>query len=204
MTTLPASAARRSVLADRLVSRRLATDVVLVASAIAFTSLMAQVVVPLYPVPITGQTLAVVLVGAFLGLRRGALSIFLYVLLGVLGAPILAAHTGGFAVLASPSFGYAIGFILSAAAIGWLAERNWDRKFVRASLAFTAASVIPYLTGLPWLAVVLAGLGAPHDLQSVLQAGLYPFIVGGIVKAVIAAGLLPAAWGMAGRRRPRG
>jgi biotin transport system substrate-specific component len=190
----------RPVLADRIRSRGLAVDASLVAGGALFTGLMAQVEVPMWPVPITGQTLAVVLVGAVLGARRGALSLLVYALAGLAGAPFFAGWTGGLHALALPSFGYVIGFIPSAALIGWLARRQWDQHFGRAVAAFTLASALPFVTGLPYLAIALTQLGAPHDLQAVLAGGLYPFIVGGIAKALIAAGVLPLAWKLVGRR----
>ncbi|MFJ3382843.1 MULTISPECIES: biotin transporter BioY [unclassified Curtobacterium] len=192
--------APRAVLADRLRTQGLATNAALVAGGALFTAAMAQVEVPMWPVPITGQTLAVVLVGATLGARRGVLSMLVYAIAGLAGAPFFADMTGGIQALAVPSFGYVIGFIPAAGVIGWLARRNWDRKVGRAAVAFTLASAIPFVTGLPYLTVVLGTLGAPNDLQSVLAAGLYPFIAGGLVKALIAAGVVPLAWKALGRR----
>ncbi|MDP4335172.1 biotin transporter BioY [Curtobacterium sp. A7_M15] len=192
--------ARRAVLADRLRTHGLATNAALVAGGALFTAAMAQVEVPMWPVPITGQTLAVVLVGATLGARRGMLSLLVYAVAGLAGAPFFAGFTGGLGALAVPSFGYVIGFIPAAGVIGWLARRDWDRHVGRAAVAMLVASAIPFVTGLPYLAVVLGQLGAPNDLQSVLAAGLYPFIVGGVAKALIAAGILPLAWKALGRR----
>ncbi|PCN46852.1 BioY protein [Curtobacterium sp. 'Ferrero'] len=192
--------APRAVLADRLRTRGLATDAALIAGGALFTAGMAQVEVPMWPVPMTGQTLAVVLVGASLGARRGTLSLLLYAVVGLLGLPVFADHAGGLASLTSPSFGYVIGFVVAAGVVGWLAERDWDKHFVRAAGAMLLASAIPFVFGLPWLAVVLGQLGAPNDLQSVLAAGFYPFIVGGVAKALIAAGALSLAWKALGRR----
>ncbi|WP_144749735.1 biotin transporter BioY [Curtobacterium pusillum] len=192
--------APRAVLADRLRTHGLATNAALVAGGALFTAAMAQLEVPMWPVPITGQTLAVVLVGATLGARRGMLSLLVYAVAGLAGAPFFAGFTGGLGALAVPSFGYVIGFIPAAGVIGWLARRNWDRHVGRAAAAMLLASAIPFVTGLPYLAVALGTLGAPNDLQSVLAAGLYPFIVGGIAKALIAAGVLPIAWKLVGRR----
>lgn len=192
--------ARRAVLADRIRTSGLATDAALVAGGALFTAAMAQVEVPMWPVPITGQTLAVVLVGATLGARRGMLALLVYAVAGLAGAPFFADMQGGLQMLAAPSFGYVVGFVPAAGLIGWLARRNWDRKVGRAAAAMLLASAIPFVTGLPWLAVVLGQLGAPNDLQSVLAAGLYPFVVGGIAKALIAAGALPLAWKLVGRR----
>ncbi|MBT1677206.1 biotin transporter BioY [Curtobacterium aurantiacum] len=192
--------APRAVLADRLRTHGLATDAALVAGGALFTAAMAQLEVPMWPVPITGQTLAVVLVGATLGARRGMLSLLVYAVAGLAGAPFFADMQGGLQALALPSFGYVIGFIPAAGLVGWLARRNWDRNVGRAAVAMLLASAIPFVTGLPYLAMALGQLGAPNDLQSVLAAGLYPFIVGGIAKALIAAGILPLAWKAVGRR----
>lgn len=192
--------APRAVLADRLRTHGLATDAALVAGGALFTAAMAQLEVPMWPVPITGQTLAVVLVGATLGARRGMLSLLVYTVAGLAGAPFFADMQGGLQALALPSFGYVIGFIPAAGLVGWLARRNWDRHVGRAAVAMLLASAIPFVTGLPYLAVALGQLGAPNDVQSVLAAGLYPFIVGGIAKALIAAGILPLAWKAVGRR----
>jgi biotin transport system substrate-specific component len=192
--------APRAVLADRLRTHGLATDAALVTGGALFTAAMAQLEVPMWPVPITGQTLAVVLVGATLGARRGVLSMLVYALVGLAGAPFFAGMSGGLHMLSVPSFGYVIGFIPAAGVIGWLARRNWDRKVGRAVVAFTLASAIPFVTGLPYLALTLGALGLPNDLQSVLSAGLYPFIVGGVVKALIAAGIVPLVWSLLRRR----
>ncbi len=193
MTTL-APSARRLVLADRVFSRSLALDAVLVVAGAAFVTILAQLSIPLYPVPITGQTLAVLLVGSTLGAARGGLSLVLYAVLGLVGLPVYApnadgSHTGGLGAIATPSFGYIIGFIVSAALVGWLAERAWDRKVLKALATFAAGSLAVFAVGLPWLAVTL------HlNLEQTLVGGFYPFIIGGIIKAVIAAGLLPLAW----------
>ncbi|MCS0498267.1 biotin transporter BioY [Protaetiibacter mangrovi] len=184
----------RLVLADRVLPRGLVTDLALVAGGALFTALLAQVTIPMFPVPITGQTLAVLLVGATLGAVRGGASLLLYALLGLAGLPFYApqddgSHLTGLAALAAPSFGYIIGFIPAAAIVGWLSERTWDRKFFKALATFAGGSLVVFAFGLPWLAVVTGA-----TLQETLEWGLYPFIIGGIVKAIIAAILLPAAW----------
>jgi len=188
MTTL-APTARRLVLADRVFPRTLLMDVVLVVAGAALVTVLAQVAIPLWPVPITGQTLAVLLVGSTLGAVRGAISMVLYALLGLVGLPIFSDGSHGAGVLFGATGGYIVGFIISAALVGWLAERQWDRKILKAIVTFVAGSVVVFAVGLPWLAVVLH-----TDLPTTLQYGLYPFILGGIIKAAIAAGLLPLAW----------
>lgn len=181
-------------LADRVFSRKLVTDAVLVAAGAAFVSLLAQLTVPLWPVPITGQTLAVLLVGASLGAARGAISLALYALLGIVGLPVFSEGASGLGIIGGPTGGYIIGFIVSAALVGWLAQRQWERKILGGLAAFFAGTIATFAVGLPWLALWLGNAGYPNDLNSVLESGLYPFIVGGIVKAVIGAGLIRLAW----------
>jgi biotin transport system substrate-specific component len=198
-----APAAPRLVLADRLFARTWVLDVVLVVAGAALTAVLAQVSIPMHPVPITGQTLAVLLVGATLGWARGAASLGLYLVLGLVGLPVYApledgSHLTGLAALAAPSFGYIIGFVFAAAAIGWLSERTWDRHVLKALATFVGGSLIVFAFGLPWLAAVTGG-----TLTEVLGWGLIPFIPGGIIKAVIAAGLLPLAWWGANRLAER-
>jgi biotin transport system substrate-specific component len=188
MTTL-APTARRSVLADRVFPRTLLMDAVLVVAGAALVTVLAQLVIPLQPVPITGQTLAVLLVGSTIGSLRGALAMVLYALLGLVGLPVFSDGTHGAGILFGATGGYIVGFILSAALVGWLAEREWDRKILKALATFAAGSLAVFAIGLPWLAIAL------HlNLAQTLAAGFYPFILGGIIKAVIAAGLLPLAW----------
>ena len=187
-------APRRSVLADRVLPRSLTVDLALVVGGAALTAALAQVAIPLWPVPITGQTLAVLLVGSSLGATRGALSMVLYALLGALGAPIFSDASGGMGVLFGATGGYIVGFVLAAAFTGWLAQRRWERGLVRGMLAFIAGSAVVFLVGLPWLQVSL-GLTWPQTLAG----GLYPFIIGGVVKAVIAALVLRGAWALVGR-----
>lgn len=184
---------RAAVLAD-LIPGALVRDALLVAGGAGFVGLLAQVAVPIpgTPVPITGQTLGVLLIGAALGWRRAAATIALYAALGLAGVPWFAGGGSGYA---SASFGYVIGFFLAATAAGWLAERGADRKVLRALPAMLIAEVIIYAAGLPWLAAVTG-----FSFAETISAGLVPFLLGDAVKAALAAGLLPAAWALAGRR----
>lgn len=192
----------RPVLADRVLpavlrlskGRSIATDAALIVGGAALTAGLAQVEIPLWPVPITGQTLAVLLVGASLGATRGALSMVLYALVGLLGAPIFSDHTAGAAVLLGPTGGYIVGFVLAAAFTGWLAQHRWERGLVRGLLAFVAGSVVVFLVGLPWLKVAL-----DLDWAQTLQSGLLPFVVGGVIKAALAAVVLRSAWALVDR-----
>lgn len=188
----------RPVLADRVLPRSLAVDAALVAGGAALTAGLAQVAVPLWPVPITGQTLAVLLVGASLGAVRATASMVLYALVGALGLPVFSDATGGLAVLGGPTGGYIVGFVLAAAATGWLARRRFDRTLLRGLLAFVAGSAVVFAVGLPWLHAVLGGSWA-----ATLQGGLYPFVLGGLIKAAIAALVLRGAWALVDRADAR-
>lgn len=179
----------RPTLADHVVPRGLVTDIALVAGGAALTGLLAQVAIPLWPVPITGQTLAVLLVGSTLGASRGALAMLAYAVAGVAGIPWFSDTGHGIGVLLGSSGGYIVGFVLAAALTGWLAQRQWDRRFLHAAVTFLAGSGVVFLVGLPWLAVVTGA-----DLQQTLAWGLWPFIPGGIIKALIAAAIIPAVW----------
>jgi len=179
----------RPVLADRVFSRSIVTDMILIAAGAGLTAIAAQLAVPLWPVPITGQTLAVLIVGSTLGALRGALSMVLYALVGIAGVPVFSDASHGIDIVAGPTGGYIIGFIFAAALTGWLAQRQWDHKIVKAFLAFSVGTVVTFVVGLPWLAASLN-----LTLEQTLQAGLYPFILGGVIKAALAAGFIRLAW----------
>jgi biotin transport system substrate-specific component len=187
---------RRSplVLADLLPGAAV-RDGLLVVGAAAFIGLLAQISIPLSftPVPITGQTLGVLLAGTALGWWRAGAALVLYAVAGVAGVPWFAGHSSGYA---SASFGYVVGFVAAATACGYLAGRGADRSVLRLLPAMIAAEVVIYAFGLTWLAIDLH-LGA----SATIAAGLTPFLAGDAIKAAIAAGLLPAAWWLAGPRR---
>lgn len=185
---------RALVLAD-LIPGALARDAALVAGGAGLVGLLAQVALPIpgSPVPITGQTLGVLLIGAAFGWRRAAATIALYAIVGLAGVPWFAGGTSGWH---TASFGYVIGFFLAATAAGWLAERGADRKVLKALPAMLAAEVIIYLAGLPWLAVAVG-----YSVSETIAKGLVPFLIGDAIKAALAAGLLPATWALTARRR---
>ncbi len=189
MTALAPSVPRRLVLADRVFPRHLVVDATLVVLGAALVGGLAQLYVPLWPVPVTGQTLAVLLVGATLGTVRGALSLAVYAAFGIIGVPWFSEASSGFDVIAGPTGGYIIGFIASAALVGWLSEREWDRKIFKAIATFIGGTLVVFAFGLPWLAFSL-GIG----VELTLEYGLWPFVIGGLIKAAIAALLLPLAW----------
>lgn len=179
MTTLVA-------LSVRLDARALARDASLVAGGVLLLALGAHITIPLNPVPITGQTFAVLLVAAALGWRRGYTSVILYIVLGTAGLPIFAA------VSSAVTYGYLAGFALAALVVGWLAERGWDRAVVTSLGAMLLGEVAIYACGLPWLARFTGWHAA-------FTFGLMPFLVGDSVKLALAAALLPAAWRLTGR-----
>ena len=176
----------------------LITDALLVLAGTGLVAAAAQISVklPFTPVPITGQTFAVVLVGASLGSLRGTSSLMLYLLLGIAGAPIYAHHDSGWSVITSASGGYIVGFVIAAAVTGFLAEQGWDRRLSSSIGAMLTGNVIIYLVGVPWLAVVL-----DTNLEKTLEYGLYPFVPGDIFKLYLAAGILPATWRLVERFR---
>ncbi len=205
IAAVPTTPTRRRVLADVIArpssrSRAFAVDATLVLAGAAVVALLAQVEIPLWPVPITGQTLGVIIVGASLGAWRGAAALTTYMMLGLAGLPIFAGLTGTLAAVAKPSFGFVIGFIFSAFVAGWFAERAWDRRPALAFVGFAAASVVPFLFGVPYLAFILnVVLGLELTFIQILEAGLFPFIVGGLVKAALAALIIPGAWALVRR-----
>jgi len=202
----------RPTLADRIFSRTLAIDVVLVAAGAALTAVAAQVVVPLWPIPMTLQTFAVLLVGTTLGPIRGALSMVLYLAVGVLGLPVFAEAKSG-SLFSLTSGGFIVGFILAAVLVGWLAQREWDRRFVGTLVSFATGTLVIYAIGLPWLYVSLSNLGPAvwqdylgfdSVLAATFGAGVIPFLVGDVLKALLAAALIPLAWrGVSRLRTPQ-
>jgi len=187
----------QAALIDRVVPRTALTNVALILSGALFTAYAAQLVIPMWPVPMTAQTLAVLLVGSVLGATRGAISLIVYFSMGAAGMPVFSAATS---LSFGPTFGYLVGFVAAAAAVGYLSERGWHKSVAGVLGSFAIANSIIYLFGLPWLAFVLGNLGAPNDLAAVTAAGLAPFIVGDVLKMLLAAALLPLAWKYLGKK----
>jgi biotin transport system substrate-specific component len=187
----------QAALIDRVVPRTALTNVALILSGAVFTAYAAQLVIPMWPVPMTAQTLAVLLVGSVLGATRGAISLIVYFSMGAAGMPVFSAATS---LSFGPTFGYLVGFVAAAAAVGYLSERGWHKSVAGVLGSFAIANSIIYLFGLPWLAFVLGNLGAANDLAVVAAAGLAPFIVGDALKMILAAALLPLAWKYLGKK----
>jgi biotin transport system substrate-specific component len=179
--------------------------IALICAGAAFIALTANVAfrLPDSPVPVTGQTLSVLVVGGALGLRRGMLSVGLYLALGLF-LPVYANQghglgtiltVGSSGVAIAPVGGYLIGFLFAAALVGWLAENGWDRHIGGAVGAMILGEVLIYAIGVPWLALSL-GFSPPVAIEK----GLTPFLIGDAIKLAIAAGIFPCAWWLVGRR----
>ena len=169
-------------------SYALVYDIGCILAGTLFIALSARVAIPLpfSPVPITGQTLAVLLMAVLLGSHRASLCALTYLAEGAVGYPVFARGAAGVAHLLGPTGGYLFGFVAAAYAVGLLAERGWDSRYSTAFLAMLAGNVIIYLFGLPWLAVFVGW-------ERTLALGLLPFIPGDIAKLLVATALLP--WG---------
>jgi biotin transport system substrate-specific component len=205
MSAIAAVPSSRRVLADVIArpssrAQAFALDAGLVIAGAAIVALLAQASIPLWPVPITGQTLGVIVVGAALGSRRGAAALITYMVVGLAGLPVFADFTGSIAAVAKPSFGFVIGFVVSAFVAGWFAERAWDRRPALAFVGFAIASIVPFLFGIPYMAFILnTVMGLDYSFVGLLEVGLLPFILGGLVKAALAALIIPGAWALVRR-----
>lgn len=165
-------------------------DATLILLGALFVAALAQVEIPLpfTPVPITGQTFGVLLVGAALGSKRGAASLVSYLAMGMFGLPFFAGGAHGLDIVLGATGGYLIGFILAAYVIGLLAERGLERSVRTSLVPFLVGTVIVYICGVVWLSILLG------SFSKAIAAGLLPFLVGDAIKLVAAAVALPAAW----------
>ncbi len=196
-------AERYGTIADRLMphsqerSNVILGNIALVLGGTALVAGLAQISIPWYPVPFTGQTLGVLLVGGVLGSRRGALAMLLYFIIGALGAPIFSDQSSGWDVITGATGGYIIGFIVAAAVVGWLAERGADRRVMAMVGVLLLGNIIIYAVGVPWLASWdPAGNGVAFGWTEAYKTGVQPFILGDLVKLAFAAALLPAGWAL--------
>jgi biotin transport system substrate-specific component len=176
-------------------SWRIARECSLVIGFALFTAALAQVRIPLgfTPVPVTGQTLAVLLSGATLGAWRGASSQFLYWLLGMVGLPFYSNGTSGWSVATGPTMGYLVGFVVAAAVVGRLAEYHQDRRTLTSVAAMTLGSLIIYVCGATWLAVDLDIPFATGE-QNAIALGVTPFLVGDVIKMCLAGLATASTW----------
>lgn len=174
-------------LVDRVLPRTVVGDIALVVGGALLTALSAQIQIPMYPVPMTLQTFAVLLIAAAMGPVRALTSMSLYISMGAFGLPVFAGAKALSAVL--PTAGYLVGFLVAGVVVGMLASRGLAKKPLNVAMSFAIGSVTIYLFGAGWL---ILGLGL--TLEQALIAGVIPFLIGDAVKAVAAAALVPAAW----------
>jgi biotin transport system substrate-specific component len=151
-----------------------------------------QLRLPFSPVPITGQTFAVLLLGALYGSKRGPATVATYLALGVMGLPVFAGGASGVARLVGPTAGYLVGFLAAAFVVGSLSERGWDRKPWTVAASMVIGSAIIYATGILWLSKFVSW-------PAVLSTGVLPFLPGDALKIALATLLLPAGWKLIGR-----
>jgi biotin transport system substrate-specific component len=181
-------------LSERMNAR--ARHLALILAGTLLIVLAAQVYIPAQPVPFTGQTFGVLLSAGALGFRRGVAASGLYVLIGALGLPVFAQHAHGVEVLAGPTGGYLIGFILASAIVGRLAELGWDRNPIGAVGAMLLGNAAIYAVGVPWLAVTYFG----GNLVAGYDSGMRDYLLWDALKLVLAAAAFPVAWWFVGRR----
>ncbi len=164
-------------------------EIALIVTGSWLIALAAQIAIPLWPVPITGQTFGVLLVGALLGSKWGAWAVMVYLAQGAMGLPVFAGGTGGPARLLGPTGGYLVGFVAAAFVVGWLSERGWHRRFTTTAISMLIGNLVIYVFGLAWLAAFLGWSG-----DAVLRAGFLPFVPGDLLKVLLAALALPRVW----------
>ncbi len=172
----------------------------LVALAVLGTALLtlsAKINIPFYPVPLTMQTFAVLVIAMAYGPRLGTATLILYMAEGAVGLPVFAGTPEkgiGLAYMMGTTGGYLLGFVLAAALCGWLAERGWDRRVGTTALAMLLGNIVIYVPGLLWLGGLL-GWDKP-----ILEWGLTPFLLGDLAKLALATAVLPFAWHLVKRR----
>lgn len=168
----------------------LVADTLLVVLGSLFVALSAQIrisLMPFSPVPITGQTLGVLLVGSLLGPRLGLAALLLYLIEGAIGLPFFAGGKAGYTHLFGATGGYLISFPIAAALTGWLATRGWDRRFLTTVASMALASLVIYVIGATWLAFFIGPVDA-------IVKGVLPFLLGDAIKIALAAVALPGGW----------
>jgi biotin transport system substrate-specific component len=165
--------------------------VVICGSLLVGLSAQVRIYLPFSPVPITGQTFAVLMLGALLGSRRGGLTMVIYLVEGLMGLPVFASGVG-LAALVGPAGGYLVGFVPAAYLVGRLAEKGWDRRVLTTIAAMIIGDAVLLTFGFVWLAILT-------DVKTALVAGLISFIPGDLLKVAIAAVTLPGGWKLLAR-----
>lgn len=189
------SSVRTNTLSSRIVPESWITNVILIAAGSALMALSARFSYQFSfsTVPVTGQTFAVLLIGALYGSRLGAATLIAYLAEGAAGMPVLSAGAGGIAAIATPSGGYLFGFIIAAYVVGFFAERGADRsRWIVVPMLLGTALI--YVPGVIWLHQQFSVVGKPISWQTALDFGVWPFIAGDLAKVVAASLAVPAGW----------
>ncbi len=166
---------------------------VLAVAGTALLAISAQISVPMWPVPMTMQTFAVVLIGAAYGWRLGGATVALYLAEGAMGLPVFA-NGGSLASLAGPTAGYLFAFVAAAALVGALIEQGWGRSLLKTTLAMTLGTAVIFAGGIAWLSTFTG-------VEKALVVGMYPFLPGAVFKIALAVAVLPMAWKLIGKLR---
>jgi biotin transport system substrate-specific component len=180
---------------ERMGSRLRHIGLIAVGALLIFATAQIAIPIPGSPVPITGQTFGVLLVGGALGFRRGLMSVGLYVLIGLIGLPFFAEGKGGVGTILGATGGYLVGFVVAGSLVGRLAELGWDRRLGGALAMMIAGSIVIYAIGMPWLKVVTG-----MSVDAAIANGLTPFVAWDAAKLAVAAAIFPTAWWLVGRR----
>lgn len=165
-------------------------DISMMLIAVVFLAFLSNMYIPLWPVPITGQTFGVFLIAFWFGSRKGLAAIGLYILAGLLGFGVFAKHSSGIGVIMGPTGGYIIGFLVAAFVVGYLIEKGFGRTKASVLYCMALGNIIIYISGLIGLKLYFADAG----LWKILVMGLFPFLIGDAVKILTAVVLFPYLW----------
>ena len=173
---------------------RLVRAIVLIAAGSVLMTVSAKLTVPFWPVPLSMQTFAALLIGAAYGWRLGGITVLAYLAQGAMGVPVFAGAGAGLPYLLGPTGGYLLGFAIGAVVVGWLAERGWDRRVLTTLAAMVIGNLVIYALGVGWLTTIVG------SVERAFALGLVPFLLGDALKIALATALLPYAWSLIQRR----
>lgn len=183
---------------------RLVRNILLVLAGTALMAISAKINVPMFPVPMTMQTFAVLVIAMAYGWKLGGVTLLAYLAEGAMGLPVFAGPAAGPAYFMGPTTGYLVGFLVAAVTVGWLAEKGWDRSPTLTFAANAIGTAIIFTLGVFWLAGFLAvtkSMGGVDAVYAAVDAGMLPFLVGALAKIALAAAVLPGIWHLLGKRR---
>lgn len=176
--------------------KNILVDIILMVSSVVFLAVLANITIPIWPVPITMQTFGIFMIAFFFGSRKGLLTIALYIAAGLLGFGVFAGHKSGIAALLGPTGGYIIGFAVAVFVVGYMIEKGFGRTKSSVLLCMAIGNVIVYILGLIGLGIFLDSIGKFNGVWPLLMSGLIPFLVGDAIKIAMAIALFPIAWNL--------